>query len=46
MKTDDEILELIEKYLADGFEELWDALLPEERGSISRLVAEYVSSTY
>ena len=53
MKDTDELMELIEKHLSDGLDELWDSLTPEERGLVFRgspvtasLIEDYVDVTY
>lgn len=47
MKTDEEILALIKKYLDDGCNELWDSLIPEERKkAFPQLILEYVESEW
>jgi hypothetical protein len=47
MKTDEEIMELIQKCLASGMDRLWDQLLPEERmKAFPKLILEWVESTY
>lgn len=47
MKTNEELLELIEKYLSDGLSELWINLEPYERRKVfSNLIIEYVESNF
>ena len=47
MKTDDELWRLIEKYLKEGLEELWDELTPEERRRVfPNLILEVVEANY
>lgn len=47
MKDDNELMGLIEKYLTSGLDDLWDALIPEERKQVFvRLISEYVGATY
>ena len=45
-KTDEELFELIRKYLDDGCGELWDRLIPEERRKVfPQLILEYLETT-
>ena len=48
MKTNDEILEAMEKTLAGAFEDLWDELTPEERGIVRKgdLLLEFLSAHF
>jgi len=47
MKDDNELMELIEKHLESGLDDLWDSLTPEERGQVfSQLITEYVGANY
>ena len=53
MKDDDELIELINKHLADPLDELWDSLTPKERGVVFRgssvkasLIEDYVGVNY
>jgi len=47
MKDEDELMELIEKHLESGLDDLWDSLTPEERSVVFvRLISEYVGANY
>lgn len=47
MKDSGELLELIEKHLESGLDELWDLLTPEEREIVFvGLISEYVGVNY
>ena len=47
LRNDDQLIALIEKLLAKGLDELWDALTPEERRRVfPSLIVEHISSTY
>jgi len=47
MKDDNKLMELVEKHLSSGLEDLWDALIPEERMRVfNRFIIEYVGVTY
>ena len=47
MKTDNELLELIDLHLAYSLGNLWDTLSPEERRRVfNQLINEYISVNY
>ncbi len=47
MKDSGELLELIEKHLESGLDDLWDSLTPEERKIVFvGLISEYVGANY
>jgi hypothetical protein len=47
MKTDEELMKLIEECLQIGCERLWDKLTPKERKKVfSELVREWIESNY
>lgn len=47
MKTNDEIMELVEKYFESACDNLWDALTSEERRqAFPKLISEYIGANY
>lgn len=47
MKTNEEIMELIEKHFESACDNLWDDLTPEERRqAFPNMISEYIGANY
>ena len=47
MRDSNELMELVDKHLESGLDDLWDLLTPEEREVVfSGLISEYVDANY